>query len=87
MIFNIVLDAVLRAVLTEVCGSQEDHHRVGWVAGERNILFYVYNRRIKFRDLYWLQDSLSVTVDMFRSVRMETNLDQMKAVVCTPGFI
>ena len=32
MIFNIVVDAVLRAVLEVVCGPQEARHRMGWAA-------------------------------------------------------
>ena len=52
MIFNIVLDAVLRAVLTEVCGTQEDHHRLGWVPGERNLVFYEDDAR---RHPDWVQ--------------------------------
>ena len=32
-IFNIMVDAVVRAVLSEVCRPQEAHHSLGWVAG------------------------------------------------------
>ena len=32
MIFNILVDAVIRAVLAEVCGTNEAHHRMGWAA-------------------------------------------------------
>ena len=40
MIFNKVLDAVLRAVLTEVCGTQEAHHRLDREKGEKKLVFY-----------------------------------------------
>ena len=33
IIFNIVVDAVVRAVLDVVCGTQEDQHGLGWAAG------------------------------------------------------
>ena len=33
MIFNIVVDAVVRLVLDMVCGPQEAQHGMGWVAG------------------------------------------------------
>ena len=32
-IFNIVVDAVLREVLLEVCGHQEAQQGIGWLAG------------------------------------------------------
>ena len=39
-IFNIVVEAVVRAVLLEVCGTQEAHHGFVWLEGEHNIVFY-----------------------------------------------
>ena len=38
-IFNIVVDEVVRAVLLEVCGPQEEKHGFGWLSGEHNICF------------------------------------------------
>ena len=40
IIFNIVVDAVVRAVLEVVCGTQEARNGMGWTAGERNLVFY-----------------------------------------------
>ena len=39
MIFNIVVNAVVWAVLDVVCGTQEAQHGLGWAAGERNLVF------------------------------------------------
>ena len=39
-IFNIMVDVVIRTVLLEVCGPQEEHHGLGWASGEHNIVFY-----------------------------------------------
>ena len=36
-LFNIVVDALVRAALQEVCGPQEYQHGFGWVVGEHNI--------------------------------------------------
>ena len=33
IIFNSVVDAVVRAVLEEVCSPQEAHHGMGWATG------------------------------------------------------
>ena len=45
-IFNIVVGAVIRAILLEVCGPQEAHHGFFWAAGEHNIVFYADDGRI-----------------------------------------
>ena len=49
MIFNIVVDEVVRAVLELVCGPHEAWHGMGWVAGERNLVFYADDGRIAGR--------------------------------------
>ena len=65
MIFNIVLDAVVREVLEEVCSPQDSQHGMVWAAGERNLVFYAYDGRIAGRDHEWVQDALTVTVAIF----------------------
>ena len=71
MIFNIVVDAVVRAVLDVVCRPQEDHHGLGWAAVERNLIFYAGDGRIAGRDHVWVQDALSVTVEMFHRMDLK----------------
>ena len=46
MIFDIVMDVVVRAVIDVICGPQEAQHGLGWVAGERDLIFYADNNRI-----------------------------------------
>ena len=46
IVFNIMLDAVVRVVLLEVCGPQEYHHELGWVAVYHNIVFYADGGRV-----------------------------------------
>ena len=46
IVFNIVVDAVVRAVIDMVCGPQEVQHGLGWAAGERNLVFCTDDRRI-----------------------------------------
>ena len=50
MIFNIVVDAVVRSFLDVVCGPQETQHGLGWEAGERNLIFHADDGRIAGRD-------------------------------------
>ena len=87
MIFNIVVDAVLRATLEVVCAPQEAGHGMGWATGERKLKFYAENGRIGGRDHIWVQDALPVSVDMFQQMGLDTKLEKNKALVCTPGYI
>ena len=50
MIFSIVVDAVVQAVLDVVCGTQEDQNGMIWAAGERNLIFYANAGRIAGQD-------------------------------------
>ena len=74
MIFNIVVDVVVLAVLEEVCSPQEAHHGMGWAVGERNLVFYADDRSIVGRYHKWVQDALTVTVSMFRRMALKNNL-------------
>ena len=85
MIFNIMVGAAVRAVLGVVCGPQEANHRIGWVEGEQNLVLYVDERRIAIRYQIWVKDYLPVTVAIFRGVGLDTNLENRKSLVCTPG--
>ena len=40
VIFNIVVDALVRVVLAKVCGSQEAQHGLGWSTREWNLVLY-----------------------------------------------
>ena len=65
IIFNIVVDAMVWAVLEEVCIPQEAHHGMRWEAGESNVVFYVDDRKIAGRDHEWVQDAVTVMIAMF----------------------
>ena len=54
MIFNIVVDVVVREVLDVVCGPQEAQHGLGWVSGEKNMVFYAKDGRIAGQDHEWV---------------------------------
>ena len=85
MIFNISVDAVVRAVIDVVCVPQEAQHRFVWVAGKRNLVFYTEDGSIA--DYKWVQDALIMTVAMFLRMGLDANLDKTKSIVFTPGFI
>ena len=60
---------------------------MGWAVGERKLVFYADYGRISVRDHIWMQDAMTVKVEMFRKVVLDTNLKNIKALVCTPGYI
>ena len=65
MIFNIMVDAEMREAFEVVYGPQEAQHRMGWPAGESNLVLYADYGRIAGRDHISVQDALTVTVAMF----------------------
>ena len=59
---------------------------MGWAAGERNPRIYAGKGRISRRDHIWVQDALTVSVEMFRQMGLETKLEKTKDLVCSPGY-
>ena len=78
---------VVWAVLEEVCGTKEAHHRMGWEVGERNLVFYAHDIRVAGTEPDWVQEALEMNVDMFSRVRLEKNSQNKNTMVCTPGFV
>ena len=87
MIFNIVVDVMVREVLDVVCGPQEAQHGLGWATVESNLIFYAKDSMISGWDNELVQDAISVTVEIFRRMGLEKSFNKTKAMVCTPGFI
>ena len=86
-LFNIIVNAVVRATLQEICGTQEYQHGFGCSAGEHNICFYSDDGRIAGWDPIWVQAVLTTMVRMFDRVGLQKNLNKTNAMICTPGFI
>ena len=66
---------------------QEAHHGFILEDGEINLVFYTNYGRILGRDHEWVQDVLTVTVAMFRRMRLETNLEKTKFMVFMSSFV
>ena len=84
-IFNIIVDAVVRETIQEICGPQEDQHGFGWSAGEHNICFYADDGRISGQYPIWVQAALRKIVRIFVRFGLQINLNNTKAEICTPG--
>ena len=87
IILNTVVDAVVQEALKLLCSQKEAHHGMGWSAGEKKLVYYAYAGRIAVRDHKWVQDALTVMVDIFCKMELEYNLNKTNAMVFTPGFI
>ena len=58
-IFNILRDALVRAVLMEFYGLQEEQYRFGSVTGEHNIVLYVDDSHVAGHNSIWIQTTLT----------------------------
>ena len=87
IVFNIVVDAVVRIFLMEFCGLKEAHHGMVWSVGGPNIVFFVDNVHIAGQNSVWVQKTLTTVLHMFQRVGLNNNLVKTKLIVCTPGFI
>ena len=71
----------------KVCGPQESHHRLGWAAGEYNIILYADDSDIAGCNPIWVQTTLAAVVRMFDRLVLLKNIGKTKKMVCTPSFI
>ena len=74
MIFNTMVDVVVRVVLGVVCGPQEAHNGLVWADGERKLVFYADYGRIAGSYHEWVQGALMATVAMFHRMGIKINL-------------
>ena len=87
MILNIMINAVLKVVLEDVCRPQEDRHGMGWASGERNIIFYANDGRITVRESKWVKEALTTMVAMLCRVGLTKNIKNTKAMVCGDSLV
>ena len=86
-IFNMVVDALLKAALMGVCGPQVAQHSLVWVAGEQEIISYADDGSIAGRNPIWFYETLTTLVTMFDWVGLDTNMVNTKYMTFTPSFI
>ena len=86
-ILIILVDAVVRSVLLELCGPQEAQHGLVWVAVDDYIVLYADNSRIEVCNPIWVQTTLTVVVRIFDRVGLQKKIVKTKAMVFNPVFI
>ena len=87
MVYNILVDVVVRATLELVYGPQEARHGMGWAAGKQNLIFYADNGSIVGKNKIWVQEALTVSVSMFLRMGLEKNQEKTKKLVWTLRYI
>ena len=86
-ISNIVVNAVVWAMLMKVCGNQEAQHGLVWASEDQDVVFYADDGRIAGRNPMWVQGALILRAWIFEQVGLYTNLGKTNSMTCTPGFI
>ena len=66
---------------------QEALPRMGWAAGDQDIIFYADYGRFIGRNPIWVQGTLPTLVRMFGWVGLCTKLGKTKSMTCTPRLI
>jgi hypothetical protein len=86
-IFNIVVDAVVRCWLSQVCGADAALSGLGYEVKNKCVLFYADDGLLAGRKKEWVQDGFDVLIGLFERVGLRTNTGKTKAMICMPGHI
>jgi hypothetical protein len=87
-LFNVLVDAIAREWL---CGLWKENalepDEIDQLMATFFAIFYVDEAYLASRDPDFLQRALDVIVGLFDRVGLETNIQKMQAMICTPGRI
>jgi hypothetical protein len=86
-IFNIVVDAVVRYWLSQVCGADAALAGLGYEVKNQCVLFYADDGLLVGRKKEWVQDAFDVLIGLFERVGLRKNTGKMKAMICMLGYI
>jgi exonuclease III len=86
-IFNVVVDAIIRAWLSSMDDGAETTEGFGFNVFEKIACFYADDGMIGARDNEWLQVAISRLADLFDRIGLQTNTSKTEAMTCHPGSI
>ncbi len=87
-LFNILVDAVVREWLCQLCDSGiVDPEELDLLMAAFFAIFYVDDAYLAARDPDFLQVALNSLVSLFKCIGLETNVKKMQDMICTPGQI
>ena len=75
---------MVRAVLLEVYGTKDAEHRLGWVAGKHEIVFYTDDVCITGLNPICVKETMEEILHMFERVGLNMSLGTTKYMVCNP---
>ncbi len=85
-LFNILVDAVVREWLCQLCDSGiMDPEELDLLMAAFFAIFYIDDAYLTARDPDFLQVALNSLVSLFKRVGLETKVKKMQAMICTPG--
>ena len=86
-IFNVMVDAVVRAWIAQMLGAEAAEHGYGEELRKILTIFYADDALLASRDPALLQEALDVMVALFERVGLRTNTAKTKVMICVPGKI
>ena len=86
-IFNVMVDAVVRAWIAQMLGAEAAEHGYGEELRKILAIFYADDALLASRDPALLQEALDVMVALFERVGLRTNTAKTKVMICVPGKI
>ncbi len=87
-LFNILVDAVVRKWVWRL--EEDGDYKEGKLAAVTATffaIFYVDNAYLASWDAGFLQHALTLLVNLFQWVGLQTNTSKMQTMICTPGRI
>jgi hypothetical protein len=87
-LFNILVDALAWEWLRELReGSALEPDEIDHLMATFFAIFYVNDAYLVSRDPDFLQRVLDILVNLFTQISLETNVQKMQTMICTPGRI
>jgi hypothetical protein len=85
-LFNVLIDAVAREWLWELWeGSALEPDEIDHLMATFFAIFYVNDAYLVSRKPDFLQRALNILVNLFACIGLETNVQKMQTMICTPG--
>jgi hypothetical protein len=87
-LFNILVDAVVWEWMRQLKQDGDyDEEQAAELMATFFAIFYVDNAYLASRDAGFLQHALTLLVDLFARVGLQTNTSKTQTMICTPGRI
>ena len=85
LIFNIMVDAIVREWLYQVLGTEAARYAYCKAIHMLMAIVYDDNPLLASRDPKLLQEMLDIIIGLFERVGLQTNTTKMKVMICVPG--